>query len=229
MYQLDKRDLRLWSIQPQTDHAFNLYNYNARNQEFHQTVALWHACVSEVQWPEISSPCQRCRCKSVSCRRPRKRKEGGLWSAPTCSPGGPPHLSRKWTEREWRRDFCHWLKEGVKKQLCVRKTGWWLDYQKETRVPIKQQWTEPRRQAGTRIRKVWQSADSVWLVRPALLSRSSRWRSSAGSLWPWAPAAWPAEPCPEERQHTARSLLLPAVAFLTEGFRSFLLDTVAVK
>lgn len=107
-----------------------------------------------------------------------------------------------------------------KKQLCGRKTGWWLDYQKETRVPIKQQWTEPCRQADTRIRKVWQSADSVWLVRPAPLSRSSRWRSSAGSLWPWAPAGWPAEPCPEERQHTARSLPLPAVAFLTEGIVS---------
>lgn len=63
-------------------------------------------CVS-VQWPRISSPCWRSRYRSASCRLPRRRRGGGLLSAPSCSHSGLLHLRKqvhsKHKMMEWGR------------------------------------------------------------------------------------------------------------------------------
>lgn len=82
----------------------------------HSTACLFvcmnkHKCVSVcvwcrvvfglILWPRISSPCWHCQCRYVSCRPPRRRRGGCLWSALSCSHSGPQRLD---TERERGRD-----------------------------------------------------------------------------------------------------------------------------
>ena len=50
---------------------------------------------SQIQWPRISSPCWRCRCRNVSCRPPRMTTVGGLWSELSCSHSGLRHLEKE--------------------------------------------------------------------------------------------------------------------------------------
>lgn len=132
-------------------------------------------------------------------------------------------------EREEGEISLNKWKEGIKRPTTCEENGGMIGKLLANRRKLESKsnnsgWSHACRQADTQMRRCDRaavSADSVWPACPAQPSRSSRWRSSAGSLWPSAPAAWPAEPCPEERQHTAWSHLLPAAtrtpAFLTEG------------
>lgn len=54
-----------------------------------------------ILWQGISSPCWRCRCRCVSCQPPRRRPEGGRWSALSCSCSGLQHLELEEGSYEW--------------------------------------------------------------------------------------------------------------------------------
>lgn len=56
-----------------------------------------------VQWPGISSPCSHPQYRNVSCQPPRRRRGGGLLSAPSCSHSGPLRLN--WVKDENKTSF----------------------------------------------------------------------------------------------------------------------------
>lgn len=68
---------------------------------------FWGVCESSgvsVQWPGISSPCSHSQYRNASCQPPRRKRGGGLLSAPSCSRSGPLRLNRELMMKSKKRN-----------------------------------------------------------------------------------------------------------------------------
>lgn len=139
---------------------------------------FWGVCESSgvsVQWPGISSPCSHSQYRNASCQPPRRKRGGGLSSAPSCSRSGPLRLNRELMMK--MKQVSSKKRNEDREESTVR----WGGGAAEKRAKGTDSWStsiyEQRHE-----RTVGGNADFSSPVQQAQLNRSFRWRSSAGLL-----------------------------------------------